>query len=233
MAKAYDFRSVEMKETARRIDGVLIPKEPGRLLFFTEIQFYKLESIYAEIMAKAFMFLAQNDPGHPFLAVVIFGSRSFEPTGLLPYGGLMQIALLRPIFLEEIPDAPGQSLGLSILRLIVKAEAETMTFGRELVVRVGAEIGDEAERVNLIELIGEAVIRKLSNLTRQEVEAMLGLHDIRETRVYQDAREEGRDEEKVRMVGKLAENQFPPERIAEMVAIDIAKVRELLAKKNG
>ena len=45
---AYDFRSVEIKQTAQRIDGLLIPKV-DRLnspVYFNEIQFQKDVEIY-------------------------------------------------------------------------------------------------------------------------------------------------------------------------------------------
>ena len=44
----YDFRSVEIKQTAQRIDGVLIPKgdRSSGPVYFTEIQFQKDVEIY-------------------------------------------------------------------------------------------------------------------------------------------------------------------------------------------
>lgn len=40
----------------------------------------------------------------------------------------------------------------------------------------------------LIELIETVMIYKLAGLSREEIQTMLQVHDIRETRVYQEAK---------------------------------------------
>jgi predicted transposase YdaD len=67
---------------------------------------------------------------------------------------------------------------------------------RNLVARAKAEIEDESLRKDLIELIETIIIYKLARLSREEVQTMLQVHDIRETRVYQEAKEEGLKEGK-------------------------------------
>ena len=42
------------------------------------------------------------------------------------------------------------------------------------------------------------IIYKLPRLSREEIQAMLQVHDIRETRVYQEAHAEGIEEERQR-----------------------------------
>ena len=49
-------------------------------------------------------------------------------------------------------------------------------------------------RADLIELIETVIIYKLPRLTREEIQTMLQIDDIRQSRVYQDALEEGRKE---------------------------------------
>ena len=76
---------------------------------------------------------------------------------------------------------------------------------------------------------------------------MLQVHDIRETRVYQDAREEGRQEgrqegrhegiaaerersreEKLALIAKLAARQMPAAEIADLLKLEIDVVLERL-----
>jgi predicted transposase/invertase (TIGR01784 family) len=103
------------------------------------------------------------------------------------------------------------------------------------------EIADEALRADLIELIETIIIYKLSRLSREEVQAMLQVHDIRETRVYQEAKEEGvqeerqrnleeRLEEKLGLVSKMAARNVPAEHIAEILGLDEETVRKQIAK---
>ena len=91
--------------------------------------------------------------------------------------------------MPELANAP---LGLSILYLIRREESEAPAVARELVARVKKEIADASLRNDLIELIETVIIYKLAWFSREEIQAMLHVKDIRETRVYQEAMEEGK-----------------------------------------
>jgi predicted transposase YdaD len=81
-AARYQFLALEFKETSHRADGVFVPKEPDLPMYFLEVQFYSLPSVYADILAKAYTYLKQHDPAQPYCAVVLFASRALEPAGL-------------------------------------------------------------------------------------------------------------------------------------------------------
>lgn len=49
---------------------------------------------------------------------------------------------------------------------------------------------DEANRSNLLELVERMLIYKFVNTSQQELEAMFGLTDWRQTKFYQEAKEE-------------------------------------------
>ena len=234
MAAAYQFHSIELKETAARIDGVYIPAASTDPLYFVEVSFYALESIFADILAKGFMFLKQNDPGQEFNAVVLLATRSMMPKGLAPYREHIRSGLLTVIVLDELPEDPNAPLGVSIVNLIGKSESEAPKRGRELIDRARSEIAVAADRNGLIQLIETVIIHKLPTLSREEIQAMLGVHDIRETRVYQEAREEGReegqDETKVRLIGQCAALKWNAARIAKFLELDVKRVRRELAK---
>jgi predicted transposase YdaD len=70
---------------------------------------------------------------------------------------------------------------------------------------------------------------------------MLKIHDIRESRVYQEAKAEGFEEgveigvekeraRRIQSVAKLGALQMPPHQIAEVLDLDIEVVRRELAK---
>ena len=69
---------------------------------------------------------------------------------------------------------------------------------------------------------------------------MLQVHDIRETRVYQEAKEEGVQEERQRnleeklaSVSELAALHIPVERIAQILRLDEDVVRKHLANNHA
>jgi predicted transposase/invertase (TIGR01784 family) len=101
-------------------------------------------------------------------------------------------------------------------------------------------------------LIETIIIYKLPHLSREEIQAMLQVDDIRQTRVFQEAKEEGVKEgiekgieegieqerrrsfqEKLRAVARLAALNMPAEQIAEIQELDLEVVRNAMAGRNG
>lgn len=245
MAARYRFQAIEFKETSHRTDGVFLPKEAGLPLYFVETQFYPLPSVFASLLVKAYTYLKQHDPGQPFCGVVLFASRALEPASVAPYQPLLDAGLIRRFYLDEMPELANAPLGLSILYLIRQAESQAPATARELIVRARTEIGAEAERAVLIELIETVIIYKLPRLSREEIQTMLQVHDIRESRVYQEARDEGLKEgiekgiergiEKgiAIAIARMAANNMSAGQIAAILELDVEVVRRALATANG
>lgn len=125
-------------------------------------------------------------------------------------------------------------LGLSILYLIRREESEAPAVARELVARVKREIADAAWRIDLIELIETVIFYKLARFTREEVQAMFLVQDIRETRLYQEAMEEGEKKASARCIVNLAAKKMPVEEIAATLEVEIEFVRAVLeGRANG
>jgi predicted transposase YdaD len=92
-------------------------------------------------------------------------------------------------------------------------------------------------------LIETDILCKLPRLSREEIQAMLQVHDIRETRVYQEAKDEVREEgieqerqrqfeAKLQSIAKWAACKVAPEAIAENLGLDVDLVRKELAKSQ-
>jgi predicted transposase/invertase (TIGR01784 family) len=238
MAAHYQYQAIEFKETAHRVDGVFLPKEPGLPLYFLEVQFYPLPSVFADLLAKVFTYLKQHDPAQDFVAVVLFAGRSLEPPEAASYRPLFDAGLIRRFYLDEMPQLPDAPLGLSILYLIRQVESRAPEMARDLVARAKAEIADAALRADLVELIETVIIYKLPQLSREEIQAMLEVRDIRETRVYQEGKEEGIEEgEKkatARAIEKMAAKKMSAKKIAAILEVDIELVRQVLkGRTNG
>ena len=60
-AKSYRFDSVELKKSFR-IDGLFVPNKRTLPLYFVEVQFQRLQTFYANLFAKVFCYLEENDP---------------------------------------------------------------------------------------------------------------------------------------------------------------------------
>jgi predicted transposase/invertase (TIGR01784 family) len=157
-AARYEYKVLEFKETSHRVDGVFLPREAGLPLYFLEVQFYYLPSVFADLLAKVYTYLKQHDPGQAFYGVVLFASRNLEPKELTPYQPLLNAGYIQRFYLEEMPELANAPLGLSILYLIRQTQSQAAVTARDLVARAKAEIQDEALRADLIELIETVII---------------------------------------------------------------------------
>jgi predicted transposase YdaD len=103
--------------------------------------------------------------------------------------------------------------------------------------RIKAEIGDTSQRVDLIELIGTVIMYKLPRLSREEIQTMLQIHDIRESLVYQEAlkegKEEGLKEATVNAITKMAAKKMPAKEIAAILELELEFVRKVLKNLKG
>src|ERR1019366_7493464 len=185
---------------------------------------YPLASVYADLLVKAYTYLKQHEPGQPFVGVVLFADRSLEPTELVPYRLLLDGGLIRPFYLDEMPQLANAPLGLSILYLIQQAESQAPLSARVLISRAKAEIGDAETRADLIELIETVIIYKLPRLSREEIQAMLQIHEIRESRVFQEALGEGIEKGIALAITRMAADKLSSEEIARILKIDSEKV---------
>ncbi len=231
-AARYEYTAPEFKETSHRVDGVFVPRAAGLPVYFLEVQFYPLPNVYAGLLAKVYTYLKKHDPAQSFRGVVLFADRSLEPKDLAPYQSLLDAGLIQRFYLEEMPEVANAPLGLSILYLIRQTEGQAPATARNLIARARAEIGDESLRRDLIELIERVIIYKLSHLSREEIEAMLQIHDIRESRVYQEAMEEGEKKGMAKgvAIARLAAEKKSVAEIAAILKVEVEQVRQVLAQ---
>ena len=101
---------------------------------------------------------------------------------------------------------------------------------RMLLSRTEQETTTPAIAQGIIDLIGTIMVYKFTNLSRQEINAMLGI-TLQETRVYREAREEGREEAREEEREKIALNlllkNMPLETIAEVTGLTIEQIQQL------
>jgi predicted transposase/invertase (TIGR01784 family) len=229
-ARDYRFDSVEVKK-ALRIDGMFVPNNADLPLYFVEVQFRRSAAFYANLFAKVFCFLEENDPARDWQAVALFPSRAMEPKHLGPYEVLLQSRHVRRIYLDAHPMPADPPLGLGILQLLSAPAQQVKSLVARLLHRARAEHSGREVGLKAIELVEELLVRRFAHLDREEIRAMFDLEDLRKTRVWQEAREEGREEEREEFVQKLVAKGMPTKKIAELLDISVQEVRRL--SRNG
>jgi hypothetical protein len=81
-----------------------------------------------------------------------------------------------------------------VIKLVVESETATVRTAQTLIERTREEITDQSSQRQLIDLIESIIIYKLPQKSREEIEAMFGLSDLKQTRVYQEALAEGEEQ---------------------------------------
>ena len=84
------------------------------------------------------------------------------------------------------------------------------------------DIADEQAKRELIQLIETILIYKLPNKSREEIEQMLGLSELKQTKVYQEAKQEG----KLESVPRLLQLGLTIEQIAMALELEVEVVTQ-------
>ena len=235
-AEGYQFTSVEVKEKAFRFDGIFMPDSAEKPIYFVEVQFQNKPEFYWELITEINIYLNQYKPQQDWQAVALFAKRSLDVEVLTNYQQeLVNSGRIQRIYLDEIPAG---SIGMGLIELIVSKENQAPQLVQNLMARTKTEISNDREKKGIIELLETVLVSKFSQLSRQEVEAMFLLSDIKQTRVYQEAKEEGRQAEATNLLlrqlskrfGKLSSGgkyELPVRYIESINRLTIAQLEDL------
>ncbi len=230
--KHYEFSSVEIKELARRIDGLFLPKleYPQDPIYFVEVQYQRDDDLYWRLITEAFVYLNQYRPEKRWQAVVLWAKRSLDPGIPIAYQTSLSEGQIQVIYLDELADT-SSSIGLRIIGLVVAPEDEAVEVARSLVNQVRQ--ADVTNRNRLLELVERMLIYKFSNQTRQELEAMFGLTEWQQTRFYQEVEQEVEQRTKLKTVPRMLKMGLSVEQIAEALELKVEVVRQAIENQSG
>ena len=189
-SESYRFSSEEIKQTAFRLDGLFTPVADNaeQPLIFVEVQYQPDNEFYGRFFSEITLYLRLHKPAHPWLAMVIYPTRSTEKPASIAFKPFMGLPGLHRIYLDDYQDSQGLTPALELVRLIASREQQTIELARNL-----AERRDEfgPDGLDFIETI---LVYKLPRLSREEIKTMLALNDIelKQTRFYQEIAEEER-----------------------------------------
>ena len=231
----YELSAVELKDTSVRLDGVFQPLgASSNPAYIWEAQYYASKSVYANLLAKVGRYLEHTNPERDWVAVVIYPTRSLEQKNLQPYRCLLDSDQLIRVYLDELPPAPPDNFEIGVLNLIAAKPEMALERARAMVPRLQASNRSDEFQRRVVEFIQTVILYQIPTLSRKEIETMLQVTDIRETRVYQEALEEGREEGReataLAVARQLLKFGRPIAEIAEATGLTAAKIRTLKPK---
>jgi predicted transposase/invertase (TIGR01784 family) len=235
---SYGFGSQEVKQASFTIDGIFLPplRMPQAPIYFVEAQAYRDkrgENFYYRFFGEIHLYLKDYQPVNDWRGVVIFTEKRFDP-GLPPhYAEYENSFRIQRIYLNKLPPEMGdRSLGLGILQLIGTTQKQAPARGRALIERTRQELTDVIDQRNFIELVETIFVYKFPKLNSQEIGRMLGLAELKQTRVYQEAEqagEEKKQEEMLRLtVPLLVEKGMTVAEIAQHYKLSVETVQRFV-----
>jgi len=230
-ANSYKFESVTIKETQFQIDGVFLPPDDAttKIAYFAEFQFQKDERLYFRVFTELMMFMDKNDksetPYDDWGCVLIYGSRSLEPSKSRIHRAMLASEQTRIIYLNELGDLREQPLGLGLMMLTIVPKGNAIESAKFLMERSQTESNDRLSEQAIIDLITTIIVNKFPTLKRKEIETMLGI-SLEESRVYKDARIEGEISLVIRQLNRKL-SKLPKTLIAKIEALSLEQVEEL------
>ncbi len=226
-AARYQLEAIEYKATAVRLDGVFRPLEAAAgPAYIWEAQFHASDRVYANLLTKIGHFLDHGDPHQDWIAAVIYPRRSLEQKNLHPYRWLLNSDQLVRVYLDELPPAPADQFELAILELIAAKPEKALERARALVPQVRASKRPRQFQETLLQFIETVIVYQFPKWSRAEIEKMLTVTDITQTRVYQEGREEALQE----VARRLIKDGQPVQEIARITGLTAAQVKNLTTK---
>ncbi|MCU0424133.1 MAG: Rpn family recombination-promoting nuclease/putative transposase [Candidatus Kapabacteria bacterium] len=189
-AREYRFHSVEVKDFAFRLDGVLALAEYHDVFFFVEVQYQKDKHLYHRLFAEIMTFLYQQRPKGEWQIVVIFPKRSID-TGVPPdFREYHSSGRLNVVYLDELPQSLTDRYPLTLLQLVNAPSRKEIIapLAREVLTEAMQNEEEPDRRAEFERLVARIISVKLPKLSIEEIRAMTEplLSDFEKTRVYRE-----------------------------------------------
>jgi len=234
----YVFESITAKTTEKRMDGLFRRTDGAGPNLFAEVQGYPDKKIYWRFFREISTWYEQNDDDHPFIAVVLFTDKAFDPgnPGLSFAKPNRLIRCCLPNLLKKIGK---KSSALTVLKPLVLKDRKKLP---ESVCQWDAEIRamglPRAKTEILNELLEYAVLQRFSDLTLEEVRKMIQLTPLEKTVAVQELMQishlQGKQENKTETALNLLKmGLLTDEQIAKATNLGLGEVKKLRQKLRG
>jgi predicted transposase/invertase (TIGR01784 family) len=225
-ANEYIFEAVEVKETAFRMDGVFLPPTVDGLVYFCEVQFQIDRVLYERMDSEIGIYVYRNrEQFLDWRAVVIYQSRSIEQSRIDTVQEMLVSGRIQRVYLDELGEIDQLPIGVGLM-VLTTLEGDKATQSAISLIDRGQ--GDRG----IIDIVSTIIVYKFSNLSRDEVDVMLGI-ELEQTRVYREAKAEGLElglqQEKTLVLRQLNRKlgNLSPQVQTRVLALEIDRVESL------
>lgn len=186
------------------------------------------KEIYSRLFSEVYLYLRQNNPENDWRGVIVYPTRNLDVGNILHYRESFTIGRVTRIYLDELGEAASLPIGIATIKLVIAEEDEAITQARELINRTQQDISNQVQRRKLLELIETILFYKLPTMSRKEIEAMFGLSELKQTKIYQEAQEET----KLESIPRFLAMGLTPEQIAQGLDLSVEVVIRVATQGN-
>ena len=123
----YIFDSIEVKETAFRIDGVFMPPDRSGIVYLCEVQFQLDELLYERMLSEISIYTYRNrERFADWQAVVIYPTRTMEQSRTEMVREMLASGRIRRVYLDELGEVETLPTGLGLM-VLTTLEGEKAT----------------------------------------------------------------------------------------------------------
>jgi predicted transposase/invertase (TIGR01784 family) len=191
-----------------------------------EVQFQSDPDFYYRLFSEFFLFLKQYKPPHPWEIVVIYPNRSIEREQAIHFGDFLTLPSVRRIYLDELGEESKRSLGVGVIKLVVESEQQAVPQAKALIEQTRNQLSDSQLQQQLIDLVERIVVYKFPQKSREEIEAMFELSDLKQTRVYQEAFAEGEVKLVLRLLNRRI-STIPQNLVTQIQELPVEQIESL------
>jgi predicted transposase/invertase (TIGR01784 family) len=241
-ATRYEFTSREVKQLAFRLDGLFLPttNEEYRPFYLVEVQFQPEDTLYYRLFSELFLYLKQYQTPFPWNVVVIYPTRSIEREVAVQFGDLLNLNRVKRVYLDELGEIGDRSLGVELVKLVVEEPDQAVDRAKGLIQQAKQELTNEQIQRNLVDLIETIIVYKLPKKSSEDIEAMFGLSELKQTKVYQEAylegeekgEQKGEEKTKLKAIPALLKEGLTVEQIARALDLPLAVVQQVATETN-
>ncbi|WP_242062084.1 Rpn family recombination-promoting nuclease/putative transposase [Nostoc punctiforme] len=172
--------------------------------------------------------------------MLLFLIRMFLDEKTTIHRSLLNSSQVQRIYLDELGNPDEQKVGISLIQLTIASETQMVEQAKRLIERVEQEQITVLAKQEIIDVITTIAVYKFANLSREEVEAMLGVK-LEETRVYQEAKQEGlqqgveigREQIKLELVPQFLALGMSMEEVAKLLSLTVEQVRLISEQESS
>lgn len=164
--------------------------------------------------------------------MILHPNRSVDIGNIKHYREFFDSQRVRRIYLDELGETASLPIGIATVKLVVVAEDIAIREARELIDRTKSEINSPLKQQQLLQFIETIVAYKFPTMSREDMEKIFGLSELKQTKFYQEAFQEGIQQGKLQAVRPMLAAGLTVEYIGQALDLSVEEVRQVTQSQS-